>query len=84
MNLLSVWNPGAGVPGRLKRITSGTYDKPSWELSMARKDTQLFIDAAGKAKQHLNLLPNIAKEMDKWIEKGFGNQDWSIIGKDSL
>jgi 3-hydroxyisobutyrate dehydrogenase len=82
--LFDVWNPGNGIQGRLRRITSGNYDKPSWELNMARKDTQLFLDAAQKAGTPLNLLPNIAKEMDKWIEKGFGAQDWTIIGKESF
>ncbi|RFS26357.1 NAD(P)-dependent oxidoreductase [Chitinophaga silvatica] len=82
--LLQVWNPGAGVAGRLKRITSGSYEQPSWELSMSRKDTQLFLNAAKKAGHQLILLPEIAKQMDKWIDKGFGNHDWTIIGKDSI
>jgi 3-hydroxyisobutyrate dehydrogenase len=51
---------------------------------MARKDTQLFIDAAKKGNTHLAVLPAIAAEMDRWIAKGHGNDDWTVIGKDSV
>jgi 3-hydroxyisobutyrate dehydrogenase len=29
-------------------------------------------------------MPAIAEEMDKWIEKGHGNDDWTVIGKNAL
>jgi 3-hydroxyisobutyrate dehydrogenase len=83
-SLFASWNPGAGVAARLQRITSGDFNNPSWELNMARKDTQLFIDAAQKGGTHLAVLPAIAAEMDRWIEKGLGNNDWTVIGKDSI
>jgi 3-hydroxyisobutyrate dehydrogenase len=79
-SLFTAWNPGNALPTRLQRMTSGDYDNPSWELSMARKDTQLFIDAAQKAGQPLAVLPAIAAEMDKWISEGNGNKDWTVIG----
>lgn len=82
--LFDSWNPGAMLPARLKRMTSGDYSKPSWELNMARKDTQLFLDAAAKEGVPLAVIPAIAAEMDRWIEKGHGNEDWVVIGKDSL
>ncbi|HEY8955939.1 NAD(P)-dependent oxidoreductase [Chitinophaga sp.] len=82
--LFSSWNPGGALPARLQRMTSGNYSNPSWELSMARKDTQLFIDAANKSNVPLAVLPAIAAEMDRWIEKGHGNEDWTVIGKDSI
>lgn len=82
--LFDLWNPGAMLPARLKRMTAGTYDKPSWELNMARKDTQLFIDSAVKGGAHLAVVPAIAAEMDRWIAKGHGNDDWTVIGKDSI
>ena len=44
--LFDSWNPGAMLPARLKRMTSGQYSDPSWELVMARKDTQLMMEAA--------------------------------------
>ncbi|MBO9732825.1 MAG: NAD(P)-dependent oxidoreductase [Chitinophaga sp.] len=82
--LLEIWNPGAGINNRLKRMTSGDYSNPSWELNMARKDTQLFIDAVDKKNGHLAVLPAIAEEMDRWIAKGHGNEDWVVIGKDAI
>jgi 3-hydroxyisobutyrate dehydrogenase len=78
--LFDSWNPGAMLPARLKRMTSGSYDKPSWELNMARKDTGLFIQAAQQKGVPLAIIPAIAAEMDRWIQKGHGNDDWTVIG----
>jgi 3-hydroxyisobutyrate dehydrogenase len=82
LTLFNSWNPGAGLPGRLKRLASGEYSSPSWELAMARKDTGLFLEAAAKKGIELTLIPSVAALMDKWIEKGFGNNDWTVIAKD--
>jgi 3-hydroxyisobutyrate dehydrogenase len=82
--LFDSWNPGAMLPARLKRMTSGSYDKPSWELNMARKDTGLFIQAAEQKGIPLAVIPAIAAEMDRWIKKGHGNEDWTVIGSGSL
>jgi len=83
-SLFNNWNPGAMLPARLQRMTGGTYDKPSWELNMARKDTGLFLEAAAQAGTHLAVVPAIAAEMDRWIAKGHGNEDWTVIGKDAV
>jgi len=48
---------------------------------MARKDAGLFIEAS-KNKTELAVIPSIAELMDKWIEKGYGNSDWTVIAKD--
>jgi 3-hydroxyisobutyrate dehydrogenase len=82
--LFDSWNPGAMLPARLKRIASGSFDKPSWELNMARKDTRLFMEAAAHGGTKLAVIPAIAAEMDRWIEKGHGNDDWTVIGKDAI
>jgi len=82
--LFDNWNPGALLPARLQRMGGGKYDKPSWELNMARKDTQLFLDAAEQTGTHLAVIPAIAVEMDRWIEKGHGHDDWTVIGKSAL
>jgi 3-hydroxyisobutyrate dehydrogenase len=81
--LFDVWNPGTMLQGRLKRMTSGDYRQPSWELNMARKDTGLFIEAA-EGKANLVLIPSIAALMDEWIAKGYGNNDWTVIAKDTI
>lgn len=82
--LFESWNPGAQLPGRLKRMTGGDYTIPSWELKMARKDTGLFLEAAAKGRTELVLIPAVAALMDQWIEKGYGDHDWTVIAKDSV
>ncbi len=82
--LFDSWNPGAQLPARLKRVADGEYTNPSWELAMARKDTGLFLEAAAKAGTELSLIPGAAALMDQWIEKGYGNNDWTVIAKDSI
>ena len=46
---------------------------------MARKDTQLFLNAAEKAKRNLAVIPAVAERMDEWIKKGHGSEDWMRI-----
>jgi len=82
--LFAAWNPGSGVPARFKRITSGDFDNPSWELSMSRKDAGLMMQAAAEGGTHLAVIPGIAALMDEWIAKGYGNSDWTVIAKDNL
>jgi 3-hydroxyisobutyrate dehydrogenase len=83
-DLFNSWNPGAMIPARLKRIIDADFENPSWELNMARKDAGLMLSAARDGEKKLNVIPVIADEMDKWIKKGHGNDDWSIITKDSI
>ncbi|HEY5328159.1 MAG TPA: NAD(P)-binding domain-containing protein [Mucilaginibacter sp.] len=82
--LFDDWNPGASMPARLKRITEVHFSQPSWELNMARKDAGLMIAAVKQGGTKLAVIPAIATEMDSWIEKGYGNADWSVIAKDSI
>lgn len=84
LNLFNDWNPGAAVPNRLKKLTEGKFDEPSWELNMARKDAGLMISAAETAGVSLAIIPAIAAVMDQWISRGHGNDDWSVIAKDNL
>ena len=82
--LFDSWNPGAMMPARLKRITEGNFKQPSWELKMARKDAGLMIDAAKQGNAKLSVIPVVANEMDRWIEKGHGADDWTVIATDSI
>lgn len=82
--LFESFNPGAAAPGRLKRVMSADYDNPSWELQMARKDARLMMEEAEKGNKSLQLVPAIAKEMDRFLEKGFAHKDWSIIASENL
>jgi len=80
--LFDHWNPGTMVPARLKKMTSNTFDQPSWELNMARKDVRLMMEQAKRGGEQLMVVPAVAKEMDKRIEEGLGHNDWTVIAKD--
>ena len=84
LDLFNSWNPGAMVPARLQKITQGSFDEPSWELNMARKDAGLMLSAAKEAGTNLAIIPAIAALMDQNIAKGYGSKDWSVIAKDSI
>jgi 3-hydroxyisobutyrate dehydrogenase len=72
--LLELLNPGVVAQGRLKKITSNTFDQPSWELSMARKDARLMMEQAASTHDTLMVVPAVAKKMDVWLDKGRGNK----------
>jgi 3-hydroxyisobutyrate dehydrogenase len=80
--LLELLNPAVVAQGRLRKITSNTFDQPSWELSMARKDARLMMEQASSTHSSLMVVPAVAKKMDAWLEKGRGKDDWTIISKD--
>ena len=82
--LFNEWNPGAMLPGRLKRIRTGDFGNPSWELSMARKDAGLMLAEAKKAGVQLVVVSAVAAEMDRWIDAGHGSNDWTVIAKNNL
>lgn len=84
LRLFDNWNPAGMLPARLKRIASGNYDQPSWELDMARKDTSLFLQTAETAGVQLNVIPAVAKLMDRFIADGKGGKDWTVIGEGAL
>ena len=84
LTLFGSWNPGAMAPARLKKILEGKFEEPSWELNMARKDAGLMMSAAKEAGANLAVVPAIAAAMDEWISKGHGNDDWTVIAKDSI
>jgi|SRR5450432_2083883 3-hydroxyisobutyrate dehydrogenase len=79
--LIEALNPGVVAQGRIKKITSNTFDQPSWELSMARKDARLMMEQANSTHKTLMIIPAVAKKMDAWLEKGHAKDDWTIISK---
>jgi len=80
--LIELLNPSVVAQGRLRKITSNTFDQPSWELSMARKDARLMIEQADSTHKTLMVVPAVAQKMDAWLSKGEGKKDWTIISKD--
>ena len=82
--LFESWNPAGAVPARIKKMTSGTFGQPSWELAMARKDARLMMEEAKLGNMPLMAIPAIATEMDHWLEKGHAHDDWTVIGKGAV
>ncbi|KAA5536103.1 NAD(P)-dependent oxidoreductase [Taibaiella lutea] len=82
--LFDSWNPATSFPARLKKISGGDFDNPTWELSMARKDAGLMMAEAKAGDTDLMVLPHVIASMDNWISKGHGKDDWTIIAKDAL
>ncbi|MEP7258631.1 MAG: NAD(P)-binding domain-containing protein [Flavitalea sp.] len=80
--LLELLNPTVVAQGRVKKITSNTFDQPSWELGMARKDARLMMEQAASTQNTLIVIPAVAKKMDLWLEKGHSKNDWTILSKD--
>jgi len=80
LRMLDFFNPSAIIAGRGKTMAAGSY-APSFELTMARKDVRLMIEAAGATE--MISLPAIAARMDALIAQGHGADDLGVIGKDA-
>jgi 3-hydroxyisobutyrate dehydrogenase len=83
-SLFQFFNPGAAMPSRIERILAGRLREPTWELSMARKDARLMMEAAHAGGVPLAVLPAIAELMDQWIERGHGRDDWTVIATTAI
>lgn len=84
LTLFDVFNPAVTVKPRAQRMLGGELEKASWELVMARKDARLMLEEAERAGFPLTVLPAIAATMDRYIERGLGHHDWTVIARDAL
>ena len=84
VTLFESFNPGQTLHARAKRILDAAYDKPSWELAMARKDARLMLEESERHGVPLPMLPAIAATMDRFLERGHAHDDWTVIAKDAL
>ena len=66
----------AVVAGRGGSMARGDFT-PNFELTMARKDVSLMLEAA--ADLPLAVLPGVAARMDELIEAGAGERDASVL-----
>jgi 3-hydroxyisobutyrate dehydrogenase len=82
--LFDAFNPGAMLPARFKRMLEADFAHPSWELAMARKDARIMIEEAARGHVPLGVMPAIAAEMDRWIDKGHAHDDWTVLARDSV
>jgi 3-hydroxyisobutyrate dehydrogenase-like beta-hydroxyacid dehydrogenase len=77
--LLARMKPGSAIDVRGKRMAEGDYE-PTFELTMARKDMGLMLDAAGD--RPLAALAAIAARADALIERGLGAKDLGVLAVD--
>jgi 3-hydroxyisobutyrate dehydrogenase-like beta-hydroxyacid dehydrogenase len=74
--LFSKFKVGSVVPARMDKMARADYSA-TFELTMARKDIRLMIEAAGA--EPLTVLPSIAQRMDQAIANGHGQEDLGAI-----
>ena len=76
LTVFSKFQPGGLIKSRGDKIARGDFSA-SFELTMARKDMRLMLEAA--AGQPMTVLPAIAKAMDEAIANGHGKDDLGAI-----
>ena len=74
--LFGKFNAAGVIAYRGLAMAKGDY-RASFELTMARKDLRLMIEAAGP--QALAVLPAIAARMDTLIAQGHGSEDLGVL-----
>jgi len=74
--VFSKFQPVGIIKSRGEKMARGDFSA-SFELTMARKDMRLMLEAA--AGQPMTVLPAIAERMDEAIAKGHGHEDLGAI-----
>lgn len=72
---------GGIVTGRAPKMASGDYTA-SFELTMARKDVALMLEAA--AGERLAVLPAVLARLDALVEAGHGSADLAALSIESV
>ena len=80
-SLFKHFNPGQMLPARAARIESGDVTKPSFEVSMARKDVRLMIEEARRGGLELFVMPGVAAMYDAAIARGEGALDSAVAAR---
>ena len=81
LEVFTKFQPGGIIKSRGAKMAKGDFSA-SFELTMARKDLRLMIEAAGS--QPMTVLPGIAKRMDEAIAKGHGADDLGAIAAEVI
>jgi len=76
LEVFSKFQPGGVIKSRGEKMARGDFSA-SFELTMARRDMRLMLEAAGD--QPMTVLPGIATRMDEAIAKGHGQEDLGAI-----
>lgn len=81
LELFGWFDAGRVVAGRGASMARGDFT-PSFELTMARKDVGLMLDAAGDLP--MAMLDGLAARMDQLIAQGHGAEDFGVLALDSV
>ena len=81
LTVFSKFQPGGLIKSRGEKMARGDFSA-SFELTMARKDMRLMLEAA--AGQPMTVLPGIAKAMDDAIAKGHAKDDLGAIAAEVI
>jgi 3-hydroxyisobutyrate dehydrogenase len=79
LQVFSKFQPGGVIKARGEKMARGDFSA-SFELTMARKDLRLMLEAADG--QPTTILPSIAQRMDEAIAMGHGSHDMGAIAAD--
>ncbi len=79
LSLFDVFKPGAAMPFLGQRVAKAGAGPASFELTMARKDARLMLEAAGAVPTIV--LPAVVAAMDKAIGRGEGKGDYAVFTK---
>lgn len=82
MKMFEYFNPGAGLKWRGDTMAAGEFTPASFEMTMARKDVRLMIEATQPGAVPLQVLPGIAAWMDRVIAEGHGREDFGALARD--
>ena len=80
-SLFTRFKPGNIIAARAEKIARGDF-VATFELTMARKDMRLMLEAAGDLP--LTVLPSVAKRMDEAIAAGHGHEDTGVLSAPAL
>jgi 3-hydroxyisobutyrate dehydrogenase len=81
LGVFSKFQPAGLIKSRGDKMARGDFSA-SFELTMARKDMRLMLEAA--AGQPMTVLPSIAKAMDEAIAHGHGKDDLGAIAAEVI
>jgi len=74
--LFTRFKPGGIIAARAEKMAKGDF-AATFELTMARKDMRLMLEAAGDLP--LTVLPSVAKRMDEAIAAGHAHDDTGAL-----
>lgn len=81
MGIYEIFDPSMTLKYRGQNMARGMF-APGFELTMARKDVRLMMEAAGELP--LAVLPGVAGRMDALIEAGHGADDMGVLALEAV